>query len=108
MRHPTTLASLFLAGCDQRPPFDQLPLRDALRAEPEVIASLSEPARIQLAARLEVARANDVIIDTLGTNEASTPAALVVALDGVRQRRQGEALMVGVISKGAAWANRDR
>ena len=107
MRLPTTFALLLLAGCDQTPPFDQLPLRDTLRADPDVIASLPETSRMRLAARFEGARANDVTIDTLEPSNASTPAALVVALDGVRQRRQGEALIAGLLNKGAAWAIRD-
>ena len=106
MRLQTTFALLLFASCDQAPPFDQLPLRDTLRADPEVIASLPEPARIQLATRFEGARAKDVTIDTLATSEGSTPAALVVALDGVRQRRLGEALIVGLLSNGSAWAIR--
>lgn len=108
MRLPTSFALLLLAGCDQSPPFDQLPLRDALRADPDVIASLPETSRRQLAARFEGARAKDVSIDKLETSDGSPPAALVVALDGVRQRRQGEALIVGLVSNGAAWAIRDR
>jgi hypothetical protein len=107
MRLPTTFALLLLAGCDQSPPFDQLPLRDALRADPDVIASLPETSRIQLGARFEGARENDVTIDRFATSNASTPATLVVVLDGVRLRRQGESLIVGLLSDGAAWAIKD-
>ena len=107
MRPQTTLAFLLLAGCDQAPPFDQLPLRDALRADPEVIASLPDTARMQLAARLERARTQDMAIDALATSEKSTAAALVVELDGVRQHRQGEALIVGLLTNQAAWPIRE-
>jgi hypothetical protein len=101
------LALLLLAGCDPSPPFDQLPLRDALCADPEVIASLPETSRIQLGTRFEGARENDVTIDRFATSNASTPATLVVVLDGVRQRRRGESLIVGLLSDGAAWAIKD-
>ena len=107
MRLQTMFALLLLAGCDQSPPFDLLPLRDALRADPAVIASVSETARMQLASRLESARTKDLTTDELETSEASTPASLVVALDRVRQRRQSEALMVGMLNHGAAWAIRE-
>ena len=108
MRLKNTFMLVLLAGCDQgSPPFDQLPLRDALRAAPEVIASLPESARIQLAVRLEAACAKDVAIDELPSSTTSTPAATVVALDRMRQHRQSEPLIIGVFSNEAAWAIRD-
>jgi hypothetical protein len=104
MRLKTVLVLVLIAGCDQgAPPFDELPLRDTLRAEPEVIASLPESARIRLAARLEAARMSDGAVDEFSANQATGTAALVVALDRVRQRRQGEPLMVGVVGDGAGW-----
>jgi len=104
MRLKNMFAFVLLAGCAEGPPpFDQLPLRDALRADPEVVASLPERARLQLAKRFEAARAKDVVTDQLETSETRTPAATVVAFDGVRQHRQGEPLIVGVFGNGAAW-----
>ena len=109
MRLKATFMLVLIAGCDQgSPPFDQLPLRDALRAAPEVIASMPERARIQLAARLETACAKDVAIDELPSSTTSTPDAMVVALDGVRQHRQSEPLIVGMISNGAEWPIAER
>ena len=108
MRLKMMFAVILFMGCDQgAPPFDELPLRDALLAEPEVIAALPENARIRLAARLETVRANDTAIDEVDASQASGPATLVAALDRVRQRRQSEPLMVGVLGNGAAWPIRD-
>lgn len=109
MRMKITLALLVLtAACDQgSPPFDQLPLRDALRAAPEVIAALPQPARVQLAVRFESARTKDAVIDRLEESPVGTPVTLVAALDRVRQRRQSDAIVTGVIYGGAAWPIRD-
>ena len=101
MRLKSACLLILLAGCDEGPPpFDELPLRDALGSDPEMVALLSDPARRALAARFEAARANDVAVDEVG--EARMPAAMVVALDRARQRRQGEPLMAGTISNGLA------
>src|SRR5207344_31238 len=70
-----------LVGCgDDQPPLDELPLRDALRADPGVIAALAPPARSRLAARLEAARAGDEASDELDVLEGA-PGALVLAAD---------------------------
>jgi hypothetical protein len=108
MRLTTTFVLLLLVGCDQgAPPFDELPLRDALRAEPEVVAAMPEAARIRLAVRLYAARASDVSVDEFDTSQAVDPAALVAAYDRIRQHRQGEPLVVGIFGNGAAWPIRD-
>src|SRR5687768_14737658 len=52
------------------PPLDELPLRDALSAQPEVIAALPPEARRRLAGRLEAARASSE-----GTLLPAPPAA---------------------------------
>src|SRR5580692_1244242 len=85
-------------GCGEGgPPLDELPLRDALRAGPEVVAGLAPAARSRLAARLEAARTGDRTTDRLGDG---TPAAEVVvgALDRLRVERQADPLLVGIIS----------
>jgi hypothetical protein len=95
-----------LAGCDDgAPPLDELPLRDALRAEPAVIATLSDDARQRLAARLEAARAGDDSGDAVTSDPATTqPAVLVSEADAARAQRSGDALIVGAIGSGMARA----
>jgi hypothetical protein len=100
---------ILLAGCDGgAPPFEELPLRDALCADPQMVASLTESAKGTLAARFEAARTSDVASDEIGENVTAKPAALVAALDRARQRRQGEALIVGTIGNGVARPIGDR
>jgi hypothetical protein len=90
---------LLWTGCaDEGPPLDELPLRDALRAAPEVVAGLSDGARARLAARFEAARSADVSADALA--DAATPAAEARALDEARSRREADALVVGAIADG--------
>jgi hypothetical protein len=109
MRLESAFALALLVGCDQGPPpFDELPLRDALHASPEVVALLPDSARVQLAARFDSARARDDTTDELETSEAAAPVAMVAALDRVRQGRKGEPLVVGVLNHGAAWPIRER
>jgi hypothetical protein len=96
------LVVVVLAGCGEGPPpLDELPLRDALRADPEVVAALPDDARAKLAARLEAARAGDAVSDAVGTG-TEEPAALVAALDLARARRSGDPLIAGVIAGGVA------
>ncbi|HVV48268.1 MAG TPA: hypothetical protein VHO06_01295, partial [Polyangia bacterium] len=73
------------AGCGDGAPFEELPLRDALRAEPEAVAALPPAARRHLAERLEAARGADLGRDAVG--EGADPGALVAALDAARARR---------------------
>jgi hypothetical protein len=91
-----------LAGCGaDPPPLDELPLRDTLRADPDVIAALSDAARARLASRLEAARAADDGTDEIGAAREA-PAALVTALDLARERRKAEPLLVGLVGEGVA------
>jgi hypothetical protein len=90
-------------GCGEGgPPLDELPLRDALRAEPAVVAGLPPEARTRLAARLEAARKVDLTSDRLGAG-TPTPEALVGALDRLRVERQADPLLAGIIADGLAW-----
>jgi hypothetical protein len=109
MRWSWGLMSLALfVGCGEGgPPLDELPLRDALRAEPEVVAGLSQDARLRLAARLETARMADPATDEVG-DDADTPGALVAAIDRMREKRLAEPLMVGAFADGLARPVVDR
>ncbi len=118
-----------IAGCaPAAPPFGELPLRDALRADPEVVAALPDGERGRLAARFQAAAAADTAadaVDQAGTLEgllgapattppgdaqlrqgetAGAPAALVDGLDRARQRRSADALVIGVVAGGEAQA----
>ncbi len=101
-----TLMVLALAGCDDgAPPLDQLPLRDALRVDPAVMATLSDDARQRLATRLETARTGDDASDPVAGDPAATqPAVLVNEADAARAQRSGDALIVGMIANGVARA----
>jgi hypothetical protein len=90
---------VLLAGCGEGgPPLDELPLRDALRADPEVVAALPDDARARLAERLETARKSDATADPL--DETGPPALLVAALDRARERRGREPLLLGELQAG--------
>ena len=101
-----TLMLLALAGCDDgTPPLDQLPLRDALRVDPAVIATLPDDARQRLATRLETARTTDDASDPVaGDPGATQPALLMTEADAARALRAGDALIVGTIASGMARA----
>jgi hypothetical protein len=89
-------------GCAEGgPPFDELALRDALRADPDAIAAMPDEARARLAARLEAARASDTTGDEVPSASAD-PRAVVTAADEARASRGGEALIVGAIAGGRA------
>ncbi|HSS38979.1 MAG TPA: hypothetical protein VLT58_09430, partial [Polyangia bacterium] len=91
-------------GCaGAAPPFEELPLRDTLRAEPDVVATLPDDARARLGARFQAAGAGDTAADpiAIGTPSAS---ALAAEVDRARQARSADALVVGVVGGGAAQA----
>jgi hypothetical protein len=94
-------AALFLVGCgDGTPPLDELPLRDTLRADPAIVATLGDAARLRLAGRFEAAVTEDATSDAIADRPA--PASEVTALDEARMRRTAEALVVGTIGDGVA------
>lgn len=86
-----------IAGCgEEAPPYDSLPLRDALRAAPEVVVTMSEDARHDLALRLqdaEQAEAETVVFAPKSLELDS----LVVAADAVREATNKDAIMLGEI-----------
>ena len=97
-----------LAGCGEGPPpLDELPLRDTLRADPEVVGDLPDDARARLAERLEAARARDGASDDVA-GAGDDPAALVAAVDRARAERNAEALIVGAVAAGTARPLPDR
>ena len=92
---------LLVAGCGEgAPPLDELPLRDALRADPQVVAAMPAAARQRLAARFEAARQDDPSSDAV--DSAAIPGTLVSALDDVRARRDADAFLVGAVVAGLA------
>lgn len=95
------------AGCGEgAAPFDELALRDALRADPEAIAALPAPARARLAARFEDARTADATPDDV-LRAAGDPGSIVTTLDEARTARLADALVVGAVTDGVARPLRD-
>jgi hypothetical protein len=97
------LLAITTVGCAGGPPLDELPLRDALRAEPDVVAALPDDARARLAARFQAEGAGDTASDPV---EAGALAAspLVAQADVARQHRSADALVIGLVGGGAAQA----
>ena len=84
-----------LLGCgDEAPPYEVLPLRDALRAAPEAVASLSDDSRRDLALRLREAERVDP--ETLAfAPETLSLEPLVSSADAVREAAGKDAVMLG-------------
>jgi hypothetical protein len=94
--------AILFAGCGAGPPpLDELPLRDTLRADPEVVAALPDEARARLAARLETARARDSVSEDVAGDDED-PSRLVASVDDARAQRDADPLIVGAISGGVA------
>ncbi|XXY46866.1 hypothetical protein WME91_43385 [Sorangium sp. So ce269] len=96
------LAIAALGACGaETPPYDDLPLRDALSAAPEVLAALPEEALHDLAVRLEEAHGaagGETAID--GAEIASVPA-LVRSADAAREERGEDAVVLGALEPSA-------
>lgn len=90
---------LLLGGCGaETPPYDELPLRDALSAAPEVLASLPEQSRRDIALRLEAAQANGEEEETTITSAGiPTLPALVRSADASREEGNKDAVVLGAI-----------
>lgn len=98
------LFAVVAVGCAAgAPPLDELPLRDTLRADPEVVSDLAQDARARLAARFQTAGARDTTSDPVETG-ASSPALVVAQIDVSRQHRSADALVAGLVGGGAAQA----
>jgi len=98
------MAALF-AGCgeesppDAAPPYDALPLRDALRAAPEVIASLPEETRRDIAQRIEEAEAGDEETTAVAPPDDINVDSVVAAADEARENEGKDALVLGEIQE---------
>jgi hypothetical protein len=92
------LAIPALGACGaETPPYDDLPLRDALSAAPEVLAALPEEILRDVAVRLEEAhgdQGDETAID--GAEIASVPALLRTA-DATRDEMGKDAIVLGAI-----------
>ncbi len=90
------LTTIACGGSDTAPPFDELTLRDALGASPEVIARLSPHARRALANRLEAARATQHDHEPVPAGEASatTVESEVRTVDATRLSRGSDVLVL--------------
>lgn len=90
--------ALALVGCGQdAPPYNELPLRDALRAAPEVVASLSFETRRDLAQRLDAAGIDEEGPGTFDLPEAVTIESLARVADEAREDQGQDALIVGEV-----------
>ena len=88
---------LLLAACGEiAPPLEQLPLRDTLRADPEVVATLDDGARRNLAERL-LLRDGAVAASDPVDDPGAPPQELVARLDRARERHGQDALLAGVL-----------
>jgi hypothetical protein len=88
---PLSLTFFLLAACDQiAPPLEQLPLRDTLRADPEVVAALSDGARQNLGDRLLSARRAESASDLID-DPAAPPPEVLARFDRARERSGREA-----------------
>lgn len=87
-----------LAACSaETPPYDDLPLRDALSAAPEVLAALPEHVLHDTAARLEEAHRAGGEEAAIAGVEIASVAALVRGADAAREDRGEDAIVLGAI-----------
>ena|GEM_PF-2900014 len=101
MPRPICLALLaLLVGCgaESSPPFDVLPLRDALRAAPDVMANLPEASRAELAARFEEAERSSEAPLAFALPEVPTVDNLVSSADKLREASEKDALILGELT----------
>jgi hypothetical protein len=91
-----------LAGCgSETPPYGDLPIRDALSATPEVLATLPESARRDLANRMLDEQV--VVDDDVTAASASVPsvAAIVQSADASREAEGKDAVVLGAVEQGS-------
>ncbi|WP_425440857.1 hypothetical protein [Polyangium sorediatum] len=103
-RGALVVAALLATGCgEEAPPYDALPLRDALRAAPEVMASLPKETRREVAQRLEeagVAPVEERLV--VPPRDVPTIDALASAADEEREEQGKDALVLGAIEREGA------
>ncbi|MGK3996241.1 hypothetical protein [Sorangium sp. So ce1024] len=92
------LAVAALGACGvETPPYDDLPLRDALSAAPEVLAALPEGALHDLAVRLEEAHGAAGGEAAAADAEIASVPALVRSADAAREERGEDAIVLGAL-----------
>ena len=95
--------ALLAAACGQEaPPYDALPLRDALRAAPEVLAAMPEATRREVAERIEEAARAEDEKRALPSPELPTLDALASAADEAREEEGKDALVLAEVAPGEA------
>lgn len=102
-RGPTAATLLLLvavAGCEGsgEPPFAELSLRDALRADPDAIAALDEDVRERLANRFEDARLAQRAEARVARTAAETADGYATIADAPREAIGDEAVVVWQIA----------
>jgi hypothetical protein len=94
------LLATLIGGCgEEMPPYEELPLRDALSAAPEVLASMPEESRREVARRLEEARAAEDDDPTPIATDEEGPGigGLVRGGDATREASGKDALVLARI-----------
>lgn len=87
-----------LGGCGvETPPYEELPLRDALSAAPEVVAAMPEGARRALSHRLEEAQAVEAQEASIDAPTVATLDTLVRTADEEREAEGKDALVLGTL-----------
>jgi hypothetical protein len=87
-----------LAGCGQgAPPYEELPLRDALRAAPEVMATLPLETRRELAERLDAAGLDQDGATKLEVSESANIDSVARVADELREDQGQDALVMGEV-----------
>ncbi|WP_437929552.1 hypothetical protein WMF37_09865 [Sorangium sp. So ce291] len=96
------LASAALGACGaETPPYEDLPLRDALSAAPEVLAALPEEALRDVALRLEEAHGAAGGETAIAGAEIASVPALVRSADAAREERGEDAIVLGALEPSA-------
>ncbi|HRI65415.1 MAG TPA: hypothetical protein PK156_14300 [Polyangium sp.] len=90
--------ALAVVGCgSEEPPYDELPLRDALRAAPEVVASLSFETRRDLAQRLDAAGFDQDGTAPFALPKEATVESLAQVADEAREEQGQDALILAEV-----------
>jgi hypothetical protein len=91
-------ATFLFVGCGQdAPPYDELPLRDALRAAPEVVATMPFDTRHDLAVRLDAAGLDAEGVTRFEMPEKVTIDGLSRIADAAREDQGQDALIFGSV-----------
>lgn len=87
-----------LGACSaETPPYEELPLRDALSAAPDVIAALPEQARREVAERLEEAHLAGGEEATIAEADIPSVPALIRTADSTREEEEKDAIVLAAI-----------